>query len=132
MPTDTPALLPPHPDRPGRYWIACGDVKKPEVWEFLGGAFGFWVDANGDQVLPEVAHDEGYTLAIPHPIPSAAALEAVYALARLPDGPSQPASAFAVGYTAGMGYLAKKLRAALETKETTWPPSAASARHRRG
>jgi len=60
--------------------------------------------------------EQGYTLATPHPIPGPAALEAVYALAKPPDGPSQPAAPFAVGYTAGMGYLAEKLRAALETK----------------
>jgi hypothetical protein len=62
------------------------------------------------------------TRQFPHPhttLPGPAALEAVYALAKPPEGPSQPASPFAVGYTAGMGYLAEKLRAALETKETT-------------
>jgi hypothetical protein len=25
MPNDTPSLLPPHPDRPGRYWLKTND-----------------------------------------------------------------------------------------------------------
>lgn len=114
-----PALLPPDPSVPGRYWISASF---DEIWTWHPDVQRWHAPGwTPNRVSPELAASLGCTFAKPpaRPIPGPAALEAVYALAKPPDGPSQPASPFAIGYTAGMKYLAGKLRAALETKETT-------------
>lgn len=119
MPTDTPAILPPDLDRPGRYWMTrtgWNIGKRVEIWEW-SPAEPLWRHEQWGPMSPDLAGKAGYTLASPHPIPAAAALDAVYALATPPTGPDMPASPFAVGYVAGMGYLAHKLRAALEDRE---------------
>lgn len=115
--TDTHPLLPPDPSVPGRYWIASAFE---EIWSWNQDTQRWHAPGwTPNRISPELAATLGCTLASPHPIPSPAALEAVYALTAPPGGPASPASPFTIGYTAGMGYLAAKLRAALETKETT-------------
>jgi len=57
--------------------------------------------------------EQGYTLASPHPIPGPAALEAVYALVSALDDAAR-ISDFVLATI-----ISDRLRAALETKETT-------------
>jgi hypothetical protein len=114
-PIDTPALMPPDPDRDGWHWASYPGLRPVPL--FWVSKAQLWI-IPGPGIAPDVAAKAGYTFATdpPHPIPSAAALERLYALATPPTGPATPASSFAVGYVAGMGYVADKLRAALEDR----------------
>ena len=57
----------------------------------------------------------------PHRIPTAEELAAVYALTAPPKPPTMPASAFSIGYHAGMEYAARRLRAAIDAEAPTEP-----------
>lgn len=115
MPNDTTPLLPPDPEKPGRYWMTrtgWNIGERVEIWEW-SPAEPLWRHEQWGPMSPDLAGKAGYTLATRHRIPTPGELEAVYALAARPTGPTAPASPFAVGYVAGMGYLAEKLRDAL-------------------
>lgn len=77
--TDTPALLPPNPDRDGYYWfrsmIFDGELM---IWRW-SAKDQTWTTSD-DFIMDAANVDPSCTLAIPHPIPSAAALERLYAL----------------------------------------------------
>lgn len=80
--SDTPALLPPDPDRPGRYWMTrtgWNIGKRVEIWEWSPSE-PLWRHEQWGPMSPDLAGKAGYTLASPHPIPSAAALERLYVL----------------------------------------------------
>lgn len=78
--TDTPALLPPDPSVPGRYWIKDPvEWASPEIWMWSPSS-GRWHHDLGFDWSPEGFAAEGYTLASPHPIPCPAALETLHAL----------------------------------------------------
>lgn len=109
--TDTPALLPPDPDRPGRYWMKprWGDDIVAR-WNPSGRYWNAWefsvLTAKHAAVL-------GYTLASPHPIPSAAALKRLH----------NPTKAMVDAVLSGLALdaripdiIAAMLRAALEDK----------------
>jgi hypothetical protein len=121
MPNDTTPLLPPDPSRSGFYYLTkpewTGSIRN-EIWRWsasdhTNGWSCHWQHESRAPMAAEWAARAGYTLATRHRIPTPGELEAVYALAARPTGPTAPASPFAVGYVAGMGYLAEKLRAAL-------------------
>lgn len=119
MPNDI-AVLPPCPDTPGRYWMKprWGDDIVAR-WNPSGRYWNAWefsvLTAKHAAVL-------GYTLASPHPIPSAAALERLYAAweaiqARTERMNSRLVSdEMDVGELSGLVYAEDLLRAALEDK----------------
>lgn len=74
----TEPLLPPDPTKPGRYWLAVSRSQPPV--EFIADwvpPTGIWVGPLG-KIYPR---DSNYTLASPHPIPTAAQLDALHRLA---------------------------------------------------
>lgn len=111
MPSDTPALLPPDPDRPGRYWLKTDHSPEPEVWtwdakEKYWKQGGRWLSVSAMQLYHA-------TLASPHPIPSAAALKRLH----------NPTKAMVDAVLSGLALdaripdiIAAMLRAALEDK----------------
>lgn len=131
MPTDTPALLPPDPSVPGRYWVRASDGRNViATWS----PKGFWRVAGRTQInTPKYLTHHGYTLASRYPIPGPAALKAVYQVVEtLLDVANlsviTPQDEIHVGpviYAASGAQVkalrdaAAMLRAALETKETT-------------
>lgn len=108
--TDTPALLPPDPSKPGRYWL-----RTPNGLEVIANfRCGSWlVMGQPTYYGARFMREQGYTLAIPHPIPGPAALEAVYRLLSHIDDAAR-ISDFLLATA-----MRDRLRAALETKETT-------------
>lgn len=74
--TDTPALLPPDPSKPGQYWIRSAEGRDViGVWN----PSGHWTFIGWRTLASPIGLAlAGYTLATPHPIPGPAALEAVY------------------------------------------------------
>lgn len=77
--TPTP-LLPPDPEKPGRYWLKTNDGG-PDVtarWE----PAGYWrIEGTGKNSTPAYLAHAGYTLATRHRILTPGELEAVYAAA---------------------------------------------------
>tara|TARA_R110002126_G_scaffold85416_1_gene206898 strand:+ start:135 stop:488 length:354 start_codon:yes stop_codon:yes gene_type:complete len=111
------ALLPPNPDTPALYWLRHESGEPDEAWEWVPEG-AFWHSGNGgsDAIDPGLMADLGYTFAsaTQRPIPTAAQMDAVYALTADPKPLEYPASApFALGYHVGMEYAARKLREAL-------------------
>ena len=104
-------LLPPDRFASGRYWLRVEGMEIVGRWEAASGLWS-WLYCGG-LVSPEEAWANGYTFASPHRIPTAEQMDAVYALTAPPKPPTMPASAFAIGYHAGMEYAARKLREAL-------------------
>lgn len=128
--TGTPALLPPDPSVPGRYWIASAFEgiwswnQDTQRWHAPG-----WTP---NRISPELAATLGCTLASRHPIPGPAALDALHKLVReIHD--RQPKHEMRILRSSYDGRMvlqrsmsasayadaAAMLRAALEAKETT-------------
>lgn len=119
---DTPALLPPDPSVPGRYWLRASNGVEV-VGDFRCGSWR----AIGQPTFygARFMADRGYTLASPHPIPGPAALEALhYAIKLIRDRAAAERAAdegvdFFRGFACGMEHATGLLRQALETKEAT-------------
>ena len=77
--TDTPALLPPDPDRPGRYW------PKPHWGDDIVARWNpsgrYWNTGEFSVLQPRMPQFSATPSPAPHPIPGPAALEAIYAAA---------------------------------------------------
>lgn len=83
MPNDTTPLLPPDPEKPGRYWMTrtgWNIGERVEIWEW-SPAEPLWRHEQWGPMSPDLAGKAGYTLATRHRIPTPGELEAVYALA---------------------------------------------------
>ena len=82
MPNDTTPLLPPDPDKPGRYWIKRPDELPLDMWEWDPHNREWWRRTDDkDLCSPDLAGNAGYTLATRHRILTPGELEAVYAAA---------------------------------------------------
>lgn len=116
--TDTPVLLPPDPDRPGRYWL------KPHWGDDIVARWNpsgrYWNTGEFAVLTAKDAAVLGYTLASPHSIPSAAGLERFYVLVQgfEAEGAAkeQAGDTISVGAAAAFFTAAAMLRAALEDK----------------
>jgi len=119
--TDTPALLPPHPDRPGRYWMTrtgWNIGKRVEIWEW-SPAEPLWRHEQWGPMSPDLAGKAGYTLSVRHRILELGELAAVWeALAIMEKEAERLTTAmrndFDSGVQSGMESAAAMLRAALE------------------
>ena len=107
----TAALLPPDPTKPGRYWLAVAGSQPPieciAVWV---PAVGLWTTLAGN-IYPR---DRGYTLASPHPIPTAAQLDALWSMTAERQPGWSAAGSYERGRQAGIAEANTKLRAALK------------------
>lgn len=74
----TNALLPPDPTRKAAYWLRRPDGEN-ELYEWTPDAGVWWQALN--RAYPDELSELGYTLASPHPIPTATQLDALHALA---------------------------------------------------
>jgi len=119
--TTDPALLPPDPSVPGRYWMTrtgWNIGRRVEIWEWSPSE-PLWRHEQWGPMSPDLAGKAGYTLCVPYRILKPGELEAVHRLTDEAAPPLHPAGTYARGYTDGMAFMARMLRAALETKETT-------------
>lgn len=75
------ALLPPDPTRKENYWLRVRDLQ-PEQWLWLPDSRNWFSKNTAGSVVryAEGMAEDGYTLASPHPIPTAAQLDALHAL----------------------------------------------------
>lgn len=118
MPNDI-AVLPPDPDKPGRYWMTrtgWNIGKRVEIWEW-SPAEPLWRHEQWGPMSPDLAGKAGYTLATRHRILTPGELDYIHLIAQgLEDeakAKERSGSATDLGAAAAFLAAAAMLRAAL-------------------